>query len=171
MLFSTFLNVSQPGTSLILNSRSCPRPWSLSPYVEHKHQNSKQWPKRPRSGSPLKVVSIYIASFRCKLHRPCRITHGQQRFCQVLWMYCQAIRWRRRALAPFLQISRATRASRLQSRLDYNRRTLVDHFEQFDHVLVTHPHAAVTRRRADFVLVFGAMNVDEAGARVRIVLI
>lgn len=65
----------------------------------------------------------------------------------------------------------ATRASRLQSRLDYNRRALIDHFEQFDHVLVTHPHAAVTRRHADFVLVFGAMNVDEAVARVRVGLI
>ena len=58
-----------------------------------------------------------------------------------------------------------------ESRLDYNRRTLIDHFEQFDHVLVTHPHAAVTRSRADFVLVFGAMNVDEAVARIRIVLV
>jgi hypothetical protein len=43
------LNVSQPGTRLILSSRSCPRPSSLSPCVEHKHQNSKQWPKQPRS--------------------------------------------------------------------------------------------------------------------------
>ncbi len=60
---------------------------------------------------------------------------------------------------------------KFESRLDYNRRTLVDHFEQFDHVLVSHPHAAVTRSRADFVLVFSAMNVDEAVARIRIVLI
>jgi len=44
-----FLNVSQPGTSFILNNRLCPRPWSPSPYVEHKPQNSKQWPERPRS--------------------------------------------------------------------------------------------------------------------------
>ena len=58
-----------------------------------------------------------------------------------------------------------------RSRLDYNRRTLIDHSEQFDHVLVTHPHAAVTRSRADFVLVFGAMNVHEAVSRIRIVLI
>jgi hypothetical protein len=61
--------------------------------------------------------------------------------------------------------------SLFESRLDYNRRTLIDHFEQFDHVLVTHPHAAVTRSRADFVLVFGAMNVHEAVARIRIVLV
>jgi hypothetical protein len=59
----------------------------------------------------------------------------------------------------------------LCSRLDYNRRAFIDHFEQFDYVLVAHPHAAVTRRRADFVLVFGAMNVDEAVACIRIVLI
>ena len=58
-----------------------------------------------------------------------------------------------------------------ESRLDYNWRTLIDHFEQFDHVLVTHPHAAMTRSRADFVLVFGAMNVNEAVARIRIVLV
>ena len=58
-----------------------------------------------------------------------------------------------------------------ESRLDYHRRTLIDHFEQFDHVLVTHPHAAVTRSRADFVLVFGPMNVDVAVARIRIVLV
>ena len=152
--------------------------------------------------------SIYIASFRCKLHCPCRITHGQQRFCQVLWMYCPAISkfqtasptsvmlsemrsayaWRRRAPRPFfgppdgrgassahaLRVVQDARSSCLElfeSRLDYNRRTLIDHFEQFDHVLVTHSHAAVTRRRADFVLVFGAMNVHEAVARIRIVLI
>jgi len=58
-----------------------------------------------------------------------------------------------------------------RSRLDYNRRTVVDHVEQFDHVLVPHPHATVTRGRADFVLVFGAMNVDEPVARIRIVFV
>jgi len=64
-----------------------------------------------------------------------------------------------------------TRASVLRSRLDYNRRTVVDHVEQFDHVLVPHSHATVTRGRADFVLVFGAMNVDEPVARIRIVFV
>jgi hypothetical protein len=44
-----FLKVSQPGTRFISSSRWCPRPLSLSPCVEHKHQNSKQWPKQPRS--------------------------------------------------------------------------------------------------------------------------
>jgi len=58
-----------------------------------------------------------------------------------------------------------------ESGLDYNRRTLIDNFEQFDHVLVTHPHATVTRSRADFILVFGAMNVDVAVARIRILLV
>ena len=58
-----------------------------------------------------------------------------------------------------------------ESDLDHNWRTLIDHFEQFDHVLVTHPHTAMARGRADFVLVFGAMNVNEAVARIRIVLV
>jgi len=57
------------------------------------------------------------------------------------------------------------------SLLDYNRRAFVDHLEQFDHVLVTHPHAAVTRSRSDFVLVFRSMNVNETVARIRIVLV
>jgi len=57
------------------------------------------------------------------------------------------------------------------SHLDYNRRTLIDHFEQFDHVRVTHSHAAMTRSRADFVLVLGAVNVDETVARIRIPLV
>ena len=61
--------------------------------------------------------------------------------------------------------------SSLRSRLDYNRRTLINHFGQFDYVLVTHPHAAVTRRRTNFVLVSGSMNVDEAVACVCIVLV
>ena len=69
------------------------------------------------------------------------------------------------------RIASSTRLNFSKSRLDYNRRPLIDHSEQFDHVLVTHPHAAVTRSRPDFVLVFGAMNVHEAVARVRIVLI
>ncbi len=57
------------------------------------------------------------------------------------------------------------------SHLDYNRRTLIDHFEQFDHVRVTHSHAAMTRSCADFVLVLGAVNVDETVARIRIPLV
>src|SRR5438067_1300810 len=84
-------------------------------------------------------------------------------------MYWQAIQSKPPAFAP-LRITRSTQM-RFKSRLDYNRRTLVHHFEQFDHVRVTHPHAAMTRGRADFVLVFGAMNVDEAVSRIRILLV
>ena len=73
-----FSNFFKPITNwrpgFISSSRSFPRLWSLSPFrVEHKHQSLKQWPKRPRSESPLKC-SIYFASFRCKLHCPCKIT-------------------------------------------------------------------------------------------------
>jgi hypothetical protein len=72
MLFLSFLNPVADG--FISSSRLSPRLWSQSLSFERKHQSSKQWPKRPRSRSPLEVVSIYIASFRCKLHCPCRIT-------------------------------------------------------------------------------------------------
>src|SRR5262245_10871118 len=43
------LNVSQPGTRLVLSNQFSPLPSSLSLCVQHKHQNSKQWPKQPRS--------------------------------------------------------------------------------------------------------------------------
>jgi hypothetical protein len=96
--------------------------------------------------------------------------------------------WRRRALAPlpfserdegvaapscFLHGTDRQFDAELKnpSLLDYNRRAFVDHLEQFDHVLVTHPHAAVTRSRSDFVLVFRSMNVNETVARIRIVLV
>ena len=72
MLFLSFLSPVEDGFTS--NSRLSLRLWSQSLSFEHKHQSSKRWPKRPRSGSPLEVVSIYIASFRCKLHCPCRIT-------------------------------------------------------------------------------------------------
>src|SRR6266480_4907680 len=72
MLFLSFLSPVADGFTS--SSRLSPRLWSQSLSFEHKHQSSKQWPKRPRSRSPLEVVSIYIASFRCKLHCPCRIT-------------------------------------------------------------------------------------------------
>src|SRR6266404_4623407 len=72
MLFLSFLSPVADG--FISSSRLSPRLWSQSLSFERKHQSSKQWTKRPRSRSPLEVVSIYIASFRCKLHCPCRIT-------------------------------------------------------------------------------------------------
>src|SRR5215813_6446096 len=72
MLFLSFL--SPVASRFISNNRSSPHWWWSSLSFEHKHRSSKQWPKRPRSGSPLEVVSIYLASFRCKLHCACRIT-------------------------------------------------------------------------------------------------
>src|SRR5206468_2980157 len=58
-----------------------------------------------------------------------------------------------------------------ESLLNHNRCTLIHQFEQFDHVRVTHAHAAMTRRRADLVLMPGAVNIDEAVARIRVVLV
>ena len=72
MLFFTFL--SPVADRFISSSRLSLRWWSQSLFFERKHQSSKQWPERPRSRSPLEVVSIYLASFRCKLHCACRIT-------------------------------------------------------------------------------------------------
>src|SRR5215475_3866163 len=72
MLFLSFLSpVANRFTS---SNRLSRRWWSQSLSFERKHQSSKRWPKRPRSRSLLEVVSIYLASFRCKLHCPCRIT-------------------------------------------------------------------------------------------------
>ena len=152
MLFLSFL--SPMADRFISNSRLSLRWWSHSLSFERKHRSSKQWPKPPRSRSLLEVVSIYLASFRCKLHCACRITHAQQRFCQALWMYFQPIQRARRA-----------------SRLDHNRRALVHDFEQFDYVCVTHPHTAKARSRTDFVFVSRPMNVDETVARIRILLL
>ena len=73
MLFFTFLSRHELAAWPILSSRSFPRLWWWSLSVAHKRQMLKQWPIRPRSESPLKC-SIYFASFRCKLHCPCKIT-------------------------------------------------------------------------------------------------
>ena len=73
MLFFTFLSRHELAAWPILSSRSFPRLWWWSLSVAHKRQRLKQWPIRPRSESPL-IVSIYFASFRCKLHCPCKIT-------------------------------------------------------------------------------------------------
>jgi hypothetical protein len=72
MLFFTFL--SPVADRFISSNRLSLRLWSQSLSFERKHQSSKQWPERPRSRSLLEVVSIYLASFRCKLHCACRIT-------------------------------------------------------------------------------------------------
>jgi hypothetical protein len=55
------------------------------------------------------------------------------------------------------------------SRVNRNRRAFLDEVEQLDDVVVAHANAAVTIGRADLVLVFCAMNVDEAVARIGIV--
>jgi hypothetical protein len=73
MLFFTFLSRHELAAWPILSSRSFPRLWWWSLSVAHKRQRLKQWPIRPRSESPLRI-SIYFASFRCKLHCPCKIT-------------------------------------------------------------------------------------------------
>ena len=73
MLFFTFLSRHELAAWPILSSWSFPRLWWWSLSVAHKRQRLKQWPIRPRSESPL-IVSIYFASFRCKLHCPCKIT-------------------------------------------------------------------------------------------------
>src|SRR5204862_2617941 len=54
--------------------------------------------------------------------------------------------------------------------LNYNCGILVDQFEQLDHVCVPHPHTAMTRGGPDFVLVSGAMNINEPVPRIRIML-
>src|SRR4029077_14579667 len=150
--------------------------------------------KRPRSRSLLEVVSIYIASFRCKLHCPCRITRTTTYLSSALDVLPDGSPRNPTSQAPSTKNAQSRIANCeatislsliigvclelgswglevFESRLYYNRRTLIDNFEQFDHVLVTHPHATVTRSRADFILVFGAMNVDVAVARIRILLV
>jgi hypothetical protein len=54
---------------------------------------------------------------------------------------------------------------------DHDSCAFIDKTEQLDYVRIAHPHASMARRVADFVLVFGAVNVNEAVARVRVVLI
>ena len=149
-----FESIANWVAGLILRSQSFPRLWSQSLCVERKHQNSKQWPKWPRSRSPLKV-SIYLASFRSKLHCPFRITR-KQRFSCLFWMYCQTI-----PSETFLE----------HLCLNYDRRALAHQIEQFDYIRITHPHATAAGGRADLVLVFGAMNVDEAVACIGILLV
>ncbi len=47
---------------------------------------------------------------------------------------------------------------------------VIDEIEQFNHIGVAHPNAAVARWAADLALMFCAVNVDEAVARVGIML-
>ena len=55
--------------------------------------------------------------------------------------------------------------------LNHDRRLFIDEIEQFNHVRVAHSNTTVAVRPADLVLVFRAMNVDEALARVRVVFL
>ena len=54
---------------------------------------------------------------------------------------------------------------------DHDGRAFTDKIEQLDYVRIAHPHASMARRIADFVLVLGAVNINETVARVRVVLI
>ena len=56
------------------------------------------------------------------------------------------------------------------SRFNDDRRPIIDQIEQFNYIGAAHPNAAMARWAADLVLVFCAVNVDEAVARVGIVL-
>ena len=49
--------------------------------------------------------------------------------------------------------------------------TLIDEIEQLDYVLIAHSHASMARGVADFVLVLGAVNINETVAGVGVVLI
>src|SRR6266404_4882822 len=105
MLFLSFLSPVADG--FISSSRLSPRLWSQSLSFERKHQSSKQWTKRPRSRSPLEVVSIYIASFRCKLHCPRRITRTTTYLSSSLDVLAGDSIRMRQAFAP-LRITRST---------------------------------------------------------------
>jgi hypothetical protein len=59
----------------------------------------------------------------------------------------------------------------VSSFLNHHRRALIHQIEQFDDIRVPHPDATAARGHADFVLVFGAMNVDEAVPRIGILLV
>jgi hypothetical protein len=91
--------------------------------------------------------------------------YGKQRFSSVLWMYCYHNLYLLHATA-----SSYTRHHGI-SCLDYNRYALVHQIEQLDYIRVPHPDATAAVRRADLVFVFGAMDIDEAVARVGILLV
>jgi hypothetical protein len=77
-------------------------------------------------------------------------------------------------MAPFSTCKVRIRASLRTYHLlffDYDGRAFIDKIEQLHHVRIAHPHASMARRVTDFVLVLGTVNVNEAVARVRVVLI
>jgi len=72
-------------------------------------------------------------------------------------------------LARTLQL--ATRNLIGISCLNYDRRAFIHEIEQFDYIRVPHSNAAAAVGGADLVLVFGAVDVDEAVACICIVLV
>jgi hypothetical protein len=157
------------GAGFISSIRSFPRLWSRSLSFERKHQSSKQWPKRPLSGSPLKI-SIYLASFRRKLQVPVQ-NHTEATFLlRSLDVLLPDF-----MLAECVTFSRARNtgcnSAGVGSILNHHRRALIHQIEQFDDIRVSHPDATAACGYADFVLVFGAVDVNEAVARIGILLV
>ncbi len=72
-------------------------------------------------------------------------------------------------LARTLQL--ATRNLIGNSCFNYDRRALIQEIEQFDHVRVPHSNAAAAVGSAHFLLVFGAMDVNESVACIGILLV
>ena len=108
-------------------------------------------------------ISNYLASFRRKLQYPLGITR-KQRFCCLIWMYDRVDSKRALQLVyPKVLFGNLC--------LNYNWRALVHEIEQFDHVRIPHPDTTAAVWRADLVLVFRAMDVDEAVACIGILLV
>ena len=84
MLFLSFLS---PWLTRLFRVAGCPCAGGHSFFLLRASTKARSnGQKRPRSRSPLELVSIYLASFRCKWHCPCRITRARQRFCQAVPM-------------------------------------------------------------------------------------
>jgi len=96
--------------------------------------------------------------------------YGKQRFSCVFWMYCCHDLYLLQATSSAVRDAVATGRSVI-SRLNFNRRALVNEIKQLDYIRVPHSDATAAVRRADLVLVFGAMDIDEAVARVGILLV
>lgn len=93
----------------------------------------------------------------------------KQRISAPFWMYPPGIPPRN----PKFQRPRSKDALKLRAWaflfLDYHQCPFIDEIEKLDHIGVTQPDATVAIPLAYFVLVFGAMNVDETFACVSIV--
>src|SRR5215470_2196664 len=89
----------------------------------------------------------------------------KQRFSVSLWMYLP-----HEFNFPIARIV-APQLIRPGLFLDDDRRAFLYKVEQIDDVCIAHPHATVARRNADFILMFGAMNINKPISRVGIVLV